>query len=239
MNEMLMIQRDLNGARTLTDANNGIHALVVQANKVFDLAVQYIVQINYSNAPRDLKQRNSYAAQKLIEILQQTMGLDNQSMQMAVKRRVDLEVEYIQQGQEAEARRMAIGFTRNETSESFHREDGMHRQRAGFIVRREIEAERTAEKLETIGFTNPKPETVDRSIQQLIEYYQDMGIIPKESQTIGFTPVKESKETNASETQPIGFMRFKAESDIIDPNLLHQIVFDMQYGSFNFQRAQP
>ena len=234
--EFQTIKQELNQSKLLSEANGNIHSLIVVGNRILDRAVDYIIQVNYMSLPSNIQARRAHMAEQLIEQLQQSFEIGNNAMSAALKNRVDLEVAEIKAKAEAQQERRAIGFGRDQSSESFHGEE-VQKQPIGFRTpSKESESSVDPVEKQPIGFGTKTESQISESVKKLVEYAETRESLEKGP--MGFVPLKGGSREVVEKT-PIGFIHFKAPSEKISEAKLHKILFDIETGVFEFQKGEP
>ncbi len=220
----------------LSEANQHLYSLVVTANRILDQAIDHIIAVNFMRLPQEISAQRAHMAEYLIEQLQQSFRIGNNAMTEAMNNRMNIEIGELQAKTEALKQRRAIGFGRDQSSESFHAEKG-EKQPIGFRPRakEEVAEVEVAENI-SLGFNRRSERELQESIKELVEYQEVLdGVI---SQPIGFIHRKGSAKETA-EPEPIGFIHPKPVSERITEARLHKLVFDIETGTFHFQKGEP
>ena len=235
LKEFEAMKIEVNEAKNLTEANNGIHSLVVTANRLLDRVIDIVVEANLMPVHPDIAAQRSAIAERLVEELQVSFGIENKPMVEAIQGRVGREIQEIIDRQEYLEQKRAIGFGRDQSSESFHAEK-VEPQPIGFIRLKDSRpAVEIVEKI-PMGFRTTKPGP--KSIEEIVEFVFGPDLATKDS--IGFipVPVKQTGKDLVIEKEPIGFNRSKFEHEPVTPEKMHQILFDIETGFFDFVKAQ-
>ncbi len=220
---------------TLPKANDALLSLVEISNHIFDQAIHYIIKVNFFKLAPEIKAQNIKVVEILIEELQLTFQIGNNAMTAAVKSRVEIELAELQAKSDALNVRRAIGFGRDQSSESFHSEV-VDKQPIGFRPAKSQDISETefVEK-QTMGFIRRAESELDASIKEVVEYAEVRD--GTEPQPIGFGPRTGILDGDVVEKSPIGFVHFKRPSEAITQAGLHKIFLDLIKGEFNFQKG--
>ncbi len=232
MRELDVRSQELSQTTIRSEANQQIHSLVVLANRILDTAVDYIIAMNFQKMPPEVQAQKASMTEQLIEKLQIRLEIGNNAMQEAIQNRVQNDVAELKAQYEARQQRRAIGFGRDQSSESFH-SDSVARQPIGFRAR-ERETENDSDAVEKIpmGFEIQNPKNLEKTIRELVEFEEVVEPGP-----IGFVPPKQNTTDAPARPQPIGFIRPRPESERITEENLHKIIFDLDRGVFEFERS--
>ncbi len=226
MGTLDLVKRDLQEAKSLTEANHAIHNIVVMSNRVMDLAIDNIIQMNFMEISPLAKSVKSEVVGHLIEQLQQTFGIGNNAMEAAINNRMNIEVSELQAKSEAAQTRRAIGFGRDESSESFHSE---------VVESRPVGFGETPRHVREKEMEEIRIKEMEESIREMVEFEEPAA--PEAMDPIGFLPPKAEVEA-PTVRQPIGFITRKAEPDVNDPAKQDQVVFNIETGSFELVKNQ-
>ncbi len=207
--------------------NDSLHNIVVTANQMMRQAVDFIIQINAMNLSPQVVAQKSEMAERLIEELQVTFGIGDNSMKAAVSNRVNNDVAELQANYQAMQQRQAIGFGRNESSESFHSEV-VPRRPAGFRTSKpESEGDTATKETVPLGFQPKNKQRLEESIDEIVEYAE-----VESNYQIGFRPIAEQPSGAGATRHPVGFRSARYESDKISEATSSQISFDVETGWF-------
>ncbi len=232
MRELDVRSQELSQTTVRSEANEQIHNLVVLANRILDHAVDFIIEMNFQKMPPEVQAQKASMTEQLIEKLQVRLEIGNNAMQEAIQNRVQNDVAELKARYEARQERRAIGFGRDQSSESFHSESAA-RQPIGFRPRqREAEVDSAPVEKIPMGFDIQNPKNLERSIRELVEFEEVVEPGP-----IGFVPPKQNTSEAPARPEPIGFIRPRPESEKITEENLHKIIFDLDRGVFEFERS--
>ncbi len=214
-------------AETRDQANDHMYTMVVLSNHIFDLAIQRIIEVNFFNQSDKIKNMKAAVVSNIIEMLQKTYQIDDENMALAIKTRVNREVEAINANHKAMTERRAIGFGRDESAIEFHREPES-REPIGFLPpRQDVEPEEGGASQNRMGFDLTVNSDVENSIVDLVEYQKS----DDDDIQIGFFN-RGSEEEESFKPFAIGFVPLKPDMESPTSQNTDTIVFNTDLGEF-------
>lgn len=234
LRDFKQIRGEIGKAKDLTEANDNIHLITVLSNVIMDHVVDIVKAVNMNKIASEHVDQYTQVSEKLIETLQRTFRIDNETMSEAIENKINFEFAEFQKEMQEQKQRRAIGFGRDQSSTRALKDQGTTRP-IGFRTQKPIkdDNQNPAEKI-SIGFDLTDKTNLEKSIRDIVEYEETVESSPE---PMGFVPFKQSSKDSGSEMRrPIGFVRFDPENNKITSDSLYKIIFDFEIGVFKLKK---